>query len=378
MLYEYVVNNTDIDIVPLQYLLEPMHPFVDKTPPLSLGPDTKETVLHMACRDGNSVIVDYLLSKFSSKDLLDRAGEGGMTALHHAVFNGHVDVAMRLCQAGANVNARSGFSTMMNRERSTPLDLCFRHTTQSNETLTYKFGLERTNEDVLIGRFHIANFLVRRYTARRADRFLMHRSLALRLSLLAAQEGMTKLLAVVLRTMKTDMIVSSHGSVDYSLILNNLLWLAAPPGHVGATRLLLGLGADAKCRSRKGLSLLHIVSWMGKAEMVYVLAKNGSADVDAQDGEGQSVAWYSARYRDLATIRMVKSLGGLFTVPRHVLGRVFGSLDFPLDLNPQFVVRFTGEPSDDENTEEDSEANEVDNDGGDQVEDESDDCDAKS
>ncbi|KAM0540335.1 hypothetical protein ACHAPJ_013617, partial [Fusarium lateritium] len=377
ILYEYVVNNTDIDVVPLQYLLEPMHPLTDKTPPLSLGPDTKDTVLHMACRDGNPVIVDYLLSKFSSKDLLSQAGEGGMTALHHAVFNGHVDVAMRLCQAGADVNARSGFSTMMNRKRSTPLDLCFRHTTQSNETLTNKFGLERTSEDVLIGRYHIANFLVRRYRARRADKFLIRRSLALRLSLLAAQEGMTKLLTLVLRTVKTEMNVNSHGHVDYSLIFNNLLWLAAPPGHVDTTRLLLGLGADANYRSRKGLSLLHIVSWMGKAEMVYVLTKNGGADIDAKDGKGQSVAWYSARSQDLATIRMVKSLGGYFTVPRQVLGNIFGTQDFPLDLNPQFVVSFTGEPSDDDNTEEDSDANEIDDDGSDQEENEGDDGDGE-
>ncbi|KAH7231077.1 hypothetical protein BKA59DRAFT_497654 [Fusarium tricinctum] len=172
----YVVNNTDIDVVPLKYLLEPMHPFLAKTPPISLGPDTKDT--------------------FSLKDVIDQPGEGGMTALHHA--------------AGADVNARSGSKGLINQERLRPLDLCFWNATQSRETLVGTYGLERTTEDVLLGRFHIANFLVR-----------LHRSLALRLSLLAAQEGMTKLLAVVLRVVKTEMNANPHGHVDYTLLLNN-------------------------------------------------------------------------------------------------------------------------------------------------------------
>ncbi|CEI67966.1 hypothetical protein FVEN_g7761 [Fusarium venenatum] len=359
MLYEYVVNNTDIDVIPLKYLLEPMHPFTDKIPLLALGPDHQETVLHLACKDGNPVIVDYLLSKLISKDLLDQRGEGGMTALHHAVFNGHVDVAMKLCQAGADVNARSGYRDMSNRRRSRPLDLCYRHTRQSDELLANKFGLERTGEDVMLGRFHIANYLVQRHGARRADRFLMHRSLAFRLSLLAAQDGMTHLLDVVLRTVKNEMKIASHGDFDYSFLLTHLLWLSAPEGHVSTSRLLLKLGADANYRSKKGMSLLQMVSWLGKAEMVYVLVKNGSADVNAQDHEGQSVTWYSVKSQDLATIRMVKALGGRFTIPRASLERILGSRNLPADLNPQFLVRFTGEPSDDDDSEMESDASEV-------------------
>ncbi|VTO81492.1 unnamed protein product [Fusarium graminearum] len=371
MLYEYAINNTDIDVVPLKYLLEPMHPFSDKIPPLTLGPDHPDTVLHMACKDGNPVIVDYLLSKFGSNPFLDQPGEGGMTALHHAVFNGHLDVAMKLCQAGADVNARSGYKDMPNRKRSRPLDLCFRYTTQSNELLANKFGLERNREHVLLGRFHIGNFLVQRHGARRADRSLMHRSLAFCLSRFATEGCMTQLLAVVLRTVKIETNITSPGDVDYHLLLTHLLWLAAPEGHVSATRLLLNLGADANYRSKKGLSLLHMVSWLGKAEMVYVLVRNGNADVSAQDAEGQSVAWYSARSQDLATIRMVKSCGGHFTIPRSILERVLGSRDIPADLMPELIARFTGEPSDDdeEDSEKESDGDEVSGDDSDRDED---------
>ncbi|KAE8446530.1 hypothetical protein EG329_011862 [Mollisiaceae sp. DMI_Dod_QoI] len=353
ILYEYVANNTDVDVVPLKYLLEPMHPFLNKIPPFFNSSTQEDTILHQACKDGNPVIVDYLLSKLGTKDHLDRRGVGGFTALHHAVFNGHASLVMKLCRAGADVNARSGTSDMPNRERSTPLDLCFHWGTQSTEFLSRKFGLERTREDVLIGRLNIAEYLVRRHQARRASRSLVHRSLALKLSLIAAQDGMTRLLAVALRLAKKEIDTYTDRDVDYSLLLGSLLWLAAPRGHVNATRLLLNLGADVKQRSVKGRSLLHVVSWVGKAEMVYVLVKHGGADINVEDAEGETPGSYSVKSHNLATIRMVKSLGGLWALPRERMIEIMrnSGIDtsvIPPTFNLRYTARFGGEPSDDE------------------------------
>jgi ankyrin repeat protein len=361
ILYEFVVNNTDIDIVPLKYLLEPMHPFLDKIPPFFNKPTQEDTILHQACKDGNPVIVDYLLSKFGNKYHLDRRDVGGFTALHHAVFNGHASLVMKLCRLGADVNARSGTSDMPNLKRSRPLDLCFRWGTQSTEFLSHKFGLERTREDVLIDRLSIAEYLVRRHQARRASRFLMHRSLALKLTLGAAEDGMVRLLAVALRLVKKEMGTYSHRDVDYSLLLSNLLWITAPLGHVNATRLLLNLGADVKQRSVKGRSLLHVVSWEGKAEMVYILVKNGGADINVEDAEGETPGSYSVKSNNLATIRMVKSLGGLIALPRERTMEIMqnNGIDtsvIPLTFNLRFTAHFGGEPSDDELSDEQSAA----------------------
>ncbi|RYP28167.1 hypothetical protein DL767_007315 [Monosporascus sp. MG133] len=360
MLYEYVVNNTDIDVVPIKYLLEPMHPFKDKIPPLFNGPTHKDTILHQACKDGNPVIVEYLLSKFRSKEQLDQPGIGGFTALHHAVYNGHAELVMRLCRAGADVNARSGTSDMPNRQRSRPLDLCFRWSTQSKDFLSHKYGLEHTREDIFLSRLRIADYLIRRHQARRASRFLVHRTLALKFALGAAEDGMTRLLAVALRKVKEEMDMHNHPDVDYSLLLNNLLWVAAPRGHVSATRLLLGFGADVEQRSIKDLPLLHLVAWLGKAEMVYVLVKNGGADVNAEDAEGETLGSYSVNSKDLATIRMVKSLGGRHALPRERMTEIMrnSGIDpymLPPGFNPRFTVRFTGEPSDEELSDNESE-----------------------
>ncbi|OBT53788.1 hypothetical protein VE04_06861 [Pseudogymnoascus sp. 24MN13] len=327
ILFEYVVNNTDVDVVPLKYLLEPMHPFSDRLPPLLVSPNGRDNVLHQACKDGNPVLVDYLLTKFTQRDQLNQPGEGGFTALHYTVFNGHADLAIRLCEAGADVNPRSGPSDLINRQRSRPLDLCFRWATQSEDFFTRKFGLERKSEDVYLGRLRIAEYIVRRHGARRANHFLVHRSLALKLALGAAQDGMTRLLAVTLRALSKQMDNSSHKAVDYPLILTNLLWIAAIHRRIAVARLLLDLGADVNARSPKGLSLLHIVAWIGNAEMVSYASS------------------MAVLMMDLATARMVKSLGGYCTVPKARTESIIG---IPLDFNPRFTVKFAGEPSDDE------------------------------
>ncbi|KAK4112957.1 ankyrin [Canariomyces notabilis] len=345
ILYEYVVNNTDVDVVPLKYLLEPTHPFPDKMPPFLIGPDSKDTVLHQACKDGNPVIVDYLLSKFCSEDHINHHGEGGFTALHHAVFNGHADLVAKLCEAGADVNVRSGVSNMMNRLRTRPLDLCFWRATQSVEFLARKFGLERTKEDIYLGRLRIADLLQRRYGARRADRFLAHRSVAMSLAVGAAEKGLIRLLAEALRIVGKEMVSTGYRHVDFPILLTNLLWLAATKGHVSATRLLLGLGADPNQRSPKGVSLLHMVAGLGLAEVVYVLVKKGGADINAEDPAGESVASYSMRSNDVATVRMAKSLGGYFTMPRASMARALG---FEPPFSVKFTVKVGGEPSDDE------------------------------
>jgi len=348
ILYEYAASSADIDVVPLKYLLEPLHPFPEKMPPLLIEPDSANTVLHQACRDGSPIIFDYLLSKFLSNHQLNinQPGDSGFTPLHHACFNGHVDRAAKLCRAGADTNARSGASDQTNRTRSRPLDLCFRWFAHDKEFLNERYGLERTKEDIFLGRLRIANLLQQHHGARRADRFLIHRSAAMRFASGAAEKGMSRLLSEALRLVSKELDVRGHKDVDVPIILTNLLWHAARGGHVAAVHLLLDLGADPNQRSPKGLSLLHQVAWMGLPEVIYALVKKGGADISAEDPEGDSVGSYSMRSRDLATIRMVKSLGGYYTMPKARAAEHFGGREPPFSI--KFAVKFRGEPSDEE------------------------------
>lgn len=63
--------------------------------------------LHRAAESNDPRAVEMLLGSGFPIDTRDRHG---MTALHHAVRAGHVDLARALVDRGANVNARSAFT----------------------------------------------------------------------------------------------------------------------------------------------------------------------------------------------------------------------------------------------------------------------------
>jgi hypothetical protein len=238
--------------------------------------------------------------------------------------------------------------------------LCFRTFTPGADVLAAKYGLERGLEDVYIGRLRIAEDLARRKPpAGRTSRWLCHISLGHKLALIGAVNGMPQLLAQALRRLKKESEDASTMESIYPVLLDGLLWAAADKGHVGATLLLLSFGANASQRSRSGLSLLHMVAWRGRAEIVYVLVKTGGADINVEDPKGEVPGSYALRSKSLATMRVVKGLGGMVTLPRENMARILSNhgLDptrLPLGFQPRFIVRVDGEPSDDESSSDES------------------------
>lgn len=358
ILFEYLVNNLDIALVPLKYLLEPLHPFSDRIPSLSVVPEQNATVLHFACRDGNPVIVAYLLSKINSKEILNQGDFNGWSPLHFAAFYGYVDIAIKLCLAGVDVNIKAGNNTMRNRNRATPLDFCFRWHAPAADLLKAKYGLERMRDDVYIGRLRIAEYLVRRHKAHRAHRKLVHTSMAQKFAIRAAENGMIRLLAETMRRLKREDVLGI-----YPALLDALLVVAADQGQVGTTRLLLSLGAEANQRVQGGLSLLHLAAWRGKAEIVYVLVKTGGADINVENESGETPGCFAYKSQNLATLRVVKSFGGVFTLPRERLAVILEQSGLDLDelppgFNLHFNVSVAGEPSDEEDSDTESKSGE--------------------
>jgi ankyrin repeat protein len=372
ILFRYVACNIDIDVVPLKYLLEPMHGFDDKVPSFIVQPQTRSTALHVACVDGNPAITEYLIRKFGTPEHLNLEKNGGFTALHLAIIFGHADLAVKLCAAGADANARSGDGSMRGRDRSRPLDLCYRNYTPDAEYLTSKYGIERKAEDIYLGRLRATEMLVRRYKARRASRYLIHRSLALKLARIAAEQDLPRLLSECMRRIKTE---EQFNTEDYKAVVDALLWSAAERGNIAATRILLRLGGNANQRARSGRTLLHAVAWRAQAEMVHILAKSGGADINAYDDEGQTPGSFAVKANDLSTLRVVKSLGGLFTLKRSAALKSLEKHGInPARLSPNFNLKFTvkceGEPTDDEGsstTEDENELSEREDESDDEV-----------
>lgn len=80
--------------------------------------------------------------------------------------------------------------------------------------------------------------------------------------------------------------------------------------------LLLNLDTDVKQRSTKGLSLLHVISRAGKAGVIYVFVNNGEADINVENIKEETPWSYSIKFKNLATMRMVKNLSERVTLPR--------------------------------------------------------------
>ena len=58
-----------------------------------------ENILHIESESGNTEHVQFILSKFENKNLLDKQNRFGQTALHLAVGNGHTQVAALIIEA---------------------------------------------------------------------------------------------------------------------------------------------------------------------------------------------------------------------------------------------------------------------------------------
>ncbi|KAJ8099753.1 ankyrin repeat-containing domain protein [Lipomyces tetrasporus] len=74
----------------------------------AVDPYSKSSPLHMACANGHLDIVEYILSKFSSRisdsnpSIVKLKNDSGNTPLHWACLNGHQRIIEKLCDSGAD------------------------------------------------------------------------------------------------------------------------------------------------------------------------------------------------------------------------------------------------------------------------------------
>ncbi|WOH14440.1 hypothetical protein DCAR_0933959 [Daucus carota subsp. sativus] len=83
-----------------------------------------ENILHIESESGNTEHVQFILSKFENKNLLDKQNRFGQTALHLAVGNGHTQVAAFIIEAARRQFAGTSFQDFLRRgdqDMDTPL-----------------------------------------------------------------------------------------------------------------------------------------------------------------------------------------------------------------------------------------------------------------
>lgn len=354
MLFEYLTSNLDTALVPLRYLLEPLH---SKGSVLSfiVVPGEKKTALHLACRHGNPLIVDYLLKKFNTPYHLDFVDCGGFTALHHAVFNGHVDVARKLYRADTRVDILAGDASLDPRGRRNALDYCHILFAPDASSLRASHGIIRDLEDVYLGRLDIAKMLVRE---RQAVRTVGSRDddgmvWSVKLCFYAAQKNMARLLKGSLENLRDDVM----SSMSRQEVLDRLLVDAALSGHAGTTKALVDHGANVNqvLPVDRQPTLLHQAVVQADAKMVYLL--RAGAEVNAYDKKGRTPLTYALQWKDLATCRVLKHFGGETTLERNSMARILANIvgtdighatSLVQEQNLHWDVKLGGEPSDDD------------------------------
>ncbi|KLU90411.1 TKL protein kinase [Magnaporthiopsis poae ATCC 64411] len=281
MLYEHLTGNLDMAIAPLRYLLEPLHSKKDSVPSFIVVPSWKTTALHLACLQGNPLIVDYLLQKFNTPYHLDFVNHMGYTALHQAAFNGHVDVARMLCRAGARVDILAGDESLDPKDRPNALDYCHRLLVLDSQ------DTGRDIEDVYLGRLEVAKILVLERQAVRtvASRHDDGAVWSVGLCFYAARKNMARLLKGALENLRND----AASGISWQDALDRLLVDAALGGHAGTNKLLVDYGANVNqvLPVNRQATLLHQAVIEADAEIVYLLLRAGAA-VNAFDMAGRT------------------------------------------------------------------------------------------
>lgn len=208
-----------------------------------------------ATQFGRAEVAQYLLNHGADPEAMD--AKYGSTALHTASFNGHLEVAMVLLDAGANVDAR-------NKNELTPL-----HYAASNG--------------------HVA--LARLFLERGADAYARSREGR---TPLEKAEGRPEMLAVLRDALRRTQARPGAGVLIPATVRNDLrsmlaalaagedvdaadddgwtaLHYAASLGLLSAARLLLERGGSQAVRDHAGLTPAQVAQQAGRADVVRAL-----------------------------------------------------------------------------------------------------------
>ncbi|RYP67367.1 hypothetical protein DL770_008637 [Monosporascus sp. CRB-9-2] len=261
---------------------------------ISQEPDQNK-VLRVAARRGDVCLVDALLV---SRPEINTRSERGMTALHFAAFNGHVDVAVTLLEKGAKVDAKAEgdisipfkvfgvkkFLTMVGPE-AIHLAIARRHMRVISALLEYQADIDAVDQDsktpllcaVHLGFDDLVSFLLD--NGAHIDLEDIYSRTPLSLASMNGHEAIVKLL------------VENGANIEAMEYLNRTpLSLASENGHEAIVKLLLENGANIKLQDTYGRTLLTLASENGHEAIVKLLVENG-ANIRLEDRYDRIPLW---------------------------------------------------------------------------------------
>jgi len=239
------------------------------------------TALHLAAKRGQAAAAAALLE---AKADIGLASKSGKTALHYvAYYNGNLDLAKVLLDAGAAVNAKDG-------KNKTPLDYALsKKRTELAELLRAKSG--KTTKELLAADDIFA-------AAEVGD-----------------VESIKKLLAG-----GADVNAKNKGGYT-------ALHLAAKRGQAAAAKALLEAKADIAAASKSGKTALHYVAYYnGNLDLSKALLDAGAA-VNAKDGKNKTPLDYALSKKRTELAELLRSKGGKTTKELAAAENIFAAAE---------------------------------------------------
>ncbi|XP_017224640.1 uncharacterized protein LOC108200886 [Daucus carota subsp. sativus] len=248
---------------------------------LEMKADILENILHIESESGNTEHVQFILSKFGNKNLLDKLNRFEQTALHLAVDNGHTQVAALIIEA-----ARKQFP-----ETSSFQDF-LRRGDQDMDTALHCAVMER-NVDIV--KLLVEADPTDPHTQNEMGRTPMY---------MAVEEGYNEIVELISTTCTAPSLdgpdgstvvrldqVKSPGGTHYKIMDRDALFDAAIAGD-GHAFAKLEMEADKLDRHER--TILHIESMNGNTEHVrFILREFADKDllVKLGDQRENALAW---------------------------------------------------------------------------------------
>lgn len=244
-----------------------------------LPSDEKGEALVRAAMVGDALSIDHLLTDGVSANYASVQGESLMTPLMWAAAEGYSDIATKLINAGADVNAKAS-------QGSTPLLFALENMPSANPREAPPAGFPgrvdkpQPSQIPIIARLTGHIDIIRLLVARGADIRTRNAfdETALHLAARKAQDGLVREFLV----RGIDINSRSRGFQETAL------HIAAKENHARVVDLLCDLGANIEARSRFGWTPLLWAAASGWEDVVRALIEKG-ADVNTKAGEGSNM-----------------------------------------------------------------------------------------
>ncbi|KAH8654249.1 hypothetical protein BGZ61DRAFT_373816, partial [Ilyonectria robusta] len=122
ILFKYLINNLDIALVLLRYLLKLLYSKKNLILLFIIIPNKKITILYLTYQLENLLIVNYILKKFNTPYHLDFINNRGFIVLYFMVFYGYANIIRKLYKKKIQVDILIGDKFVSPEGRRNTLD----------------------------------------------------------------------------------------------------------------------------------------------------------------------------------------------------------------------------------------------------------------